>query len=54
MKQFLKGLNKENGCFTYICCKFPSITDTKLKEGIFVRPHIRKLIIDSEFEKNNE
>lgn len=51
MKQFVKALNKENECFKYICSKFPSITDAKLKEGIFVGPQIRKLLTDSEFEK---
>ena len=53
MKQFVKTLNNENGCFKYICSKFSSITDAKLKEGIFVGPQIQKLMIDSEKTVND-
>ena len=51
IKQFVKALNKENECFNYICSKFHSIIDTKLREGIFAGLQIRKLMIYSKFEK---
>lgn len=34
MKQFVKALNKEGECFSYIEMKFPGISDAKLKEGV--------------------
>ncbi len=52
MKQFVKALNKEGDCFKYICSKFPTLTYEKLKAGIFVGPQIRKLMLDTDFEKN--
>lgn len=30
--------------------KFPKISDTKIKEGIFVGPQIRALIFDANFD----
>lgn len=50
MKQFVKALNKEGDCFKYLCQKFSSLSDAKLKEGIFIGPHIRTLMNDKEFE----
>jgi hypothetical protein len=50
MKQFVKSLLKEGQCFKYPCKKFPSLSDAKLKEGIFVGPDIRKLLSDDLFE----
>jgi hypothetical protein len=31
MKQFVKALPKERECFKYLCKKFPSLSDAKLK-----------------------
>ena len=50
MKQFVKALNKEGGCFKYIRKKFPAVTQAKLKEGIFTGPNIRELLADATFE----
>lgn len=50
MKQFVKALPKDGDCFTYLCSKFPHLSEAKLKEGIFVGPDIRKLMFDSNFE----
>jgi hypothetical protein len=50
MKQFVKALPKEGECFKYQCKKFPGLSDAKLKEGIFVRPDIRKLLSDDLFK----
>ncbi|GFV20884.1 uncharacterized protein TNCV_353581 [Trichonephila clavipes] len=49
MKQFVKALDKEGECFKYLCEQFPSLSDAKLKEGIFVGPDIRKLLKDETF-----
>ena len=44
MKQFVKSLIKEGDCFRYSGNKFPSISDAKLKAGIFDGPQIRILL----------
>ncbi|CAL1671987.1 unnamed protein product [Lasius platythorax] len=46
IKQYVKALNQEGDCFRYIEQKFPNISDTKLKEGIFNGPQIRTLLKD--------
>ena len=48
-KQFVKSLNKQGDCFRYLGNKFPSISDAKLKAGIFDGPQIRKLLNDDKF-----
>jgi hypothetical protein len=50
MKQFVKALNEEGGCFKYICQKFTALTKATFKEGIFTCPDIRKLLSDATFE----
>ncbi|ESO01734.1 hypothetical protein HELRODRAFT_174719 [Helobdella robusta] len=52
IKQFTKALDKEGGCFNYMCQTFPGVTIVKLKAGIFDGPQIRRLIRDPEFEKS--
>ena len=50
IKQFTNSLDKDGGCFTYLCHAFPELTIDKLKAGIFDGPLIRKLIDrDAEF-----
>ena len=49
MEQFVKSLNKERDYFRYLGKKFPSISDAKLKAGIFDGPQIRKLLDDDKF-----
>jgi hypothetical protein len=46
MKNFVKVMNQEEAAFTYLREKFPRISDGKLKEGIFIGPHIRDLVKD--------
>jgi hypothetical protein len=42
----------ENGSgFMYLEHKFPRLSDAKMKEGIFVGPHIRELIKGEQFEE---
>ncbi|GBN13922.1 hypothetical protein AVEN_139708-1 [Araneus ventricosus] len=57
MKQFVKALPKEGECFKYLCGQFPDLSESKLKEGVFVGPDIRKTMKDENFEtkmKTNE
>ena len=39
-------MKKDGDCFRYIGNKIPSISDAKLKAGIFSGPQIRKLLND--------
>lgn len=50
MKNFVKGLDKNASAFEYLRSIFPKISESKLKEGIFVGPQIRLLLKDSVFE----
>jgi len=50
-KNSVKAMNKEGTAFTYLREKFPRLSKTKLKEGIFIGPQIRDLIRDEYFDK---
>lgn len=50
MKQFAKALKNDKPAFLYLKKKFPKISDAKIKEGIFIGPQIRQLILDNNFE----
>ena len=50
MKQFVKALNKEGEGFKYLHSVFSSLSEAKIKEGIFVGPDIRKLMSDEKFD----
>ncbi|GBM99830.1 hypothetical protein AVEN_224441-1 [Araneus ventricosus] len=54
MKQFVKALPKEGGCFKYLCDQFPGLSEAKLKEGAFVGSDIRKMVKDENFETKME
>lgn len=49
MKQFVKALDKTGQCFQYLETKFPKISETKLKEGVFDGPQIRTMFRDTTF-----
>ncbi|CAN2390025.1 hypothetical protein PRIEUP_LOCUS61 [Pristimantis euphronides] len=49
MKQLVTSLPRDRECFKYLVTKFPSPSEAKLKEGVFVRPDIRRLLADKEF-----
>jgi len=51
MKNFVKAMNKEEASFTHLRKKFPRPSETKLKEGVFIGPQIRDLIMDEYFDK---
>jgi hypothetical protein len=48
-KQFVKALDHNKPAFQYLKNKFPKISDAKIKEGIFVGPQIRELMLDEKF-----
>ena len=49
MKQFVKALGKNGACFQYICKSVPSLSNEKLKAGIFDGPQIWQLMRDQKF-----
>ena len=44
-------MNREEAAVTYLREKFPRLSETKLKQGIFIGPQIRELIKDEYFDK---
>ena len=49
IKQYVKALDKDGGCFQHICNKFPGLSYQKAKAGIFDGPQIRTLVKDINF-----
>ncbi|UYV83558.1 hypothetical protein LAZ67_23001455 [Cordylochernes scorpioides] len=49
-KNFVKAMNPNVAGFAYLKQKFPSISDTKIKEAISVGLQIRELLQDGNFE----
>ena len=49
-KNSVKTLDKNGAGFRYLKEKFPRVSDSKTKEGVFVGPQIRALIRDGNFE----
>jgi len=50
-KNFVKALDKNGTGFYYLKEKFPCVSDSKIKEGIFVGAQIRPLTGDGKFEE---
>jgi len=50
IKNFVKALYKNGAGFYYLKEKFPRVSDSKIKEGIFMGPQIRALIGVGKFE----
>ena len=50
IKNFVKGMNQYSDAFKYILRKFPRITESKIREGIFIGPQTRELLNDPEFD----
>jgi len=44
MKNFVKGMDKTGHGFEYVRNKFPNVSYTKIKEGIFIGPLTRELL----------
>ena len=51
MKNFVKALHKNGAAFQHLSTVFPGLSAAKLKEGIFVRPQIREVLKDTDFEE---
>ena len=49
-KNFVRALDKNGAGFYYLKEKFPHVSDSKIKEGVFMGPEIRALIRDGKFE----
>jgi len=52
MKNFVKGTDITGCGFEYGWNKFPSLSDTKIKKGIFIGPQIRELMQDKQFDED--
>ena len=45
----MKALDKESTTFAYLAEKFPSLSQAKIKESIFIGPQIRKIVLNETF-----
>jgi len=52
MKNFVKGMDKTGRGFEYLRNKCPNVRDAKIKEGISIRPQIRELMQDKQFDED--
>ena len=50
-KQFVKSLKPTSHAFRYIRQMFPSLSEAKVKGGIFVGPQIRRMLASEELEE---
>jgi ABC-type long-subunit fatty acid transport system fused permease/ATPase subunit len=44
IKNVIKAMDQNSTGFMYLKNKFPTISDAKIKEGVFVGPQVRELI----------
>jgi len=52
MKNFVKRMDKTGRGLEYVMNKFPNVSDTKIKEGIFIGPQIRELMQDKQVDED--
>ena len=52
MKNFVEGVNKTGHGFEYLRCKFPNVSEAKIKEGIIIGSQIRELMQDKEIDED--
>jgi len=52
IKNFVKGMHKTGCGFEYVGNKFSNVSDSKIKEGIFIGPQIRELMQDKQFDEH--
>jgi len=52
MKQFVKSMEKHDGCFAFIFTKFPKVSSEELKAGIFDGSNIRTLMKVYDIQNN--
>jgi len=53
-KQFVKAMGKDSLAFAYLAENFPSLSQAKIKEGIFIGPQIRKIVLDETLNTSQE
>jgi hypothetical protein len=51
-KNSVKSMDKTGRGFKYVRNKFPSVSDAKIREGIFIGPQIREMIQDKQFNED--
>ena len=49
MKNFIKALDSSALSVKYLQEKFPKVSQAKIKEGVFIGPQIRQIILDEQF-----
>jgi len=52
MTNSVTGTDKTGRGFEYVRNKFPNVSDTKIKEGIFIGLEIRELMQDKQFDED--
>jgi hypothetical protein len=52
MKNFVKCIDKTGRGFEYVRNMFPNVSDFKIKEVVFIRPQIRELMQDKQFDED--
>jgi hypothetical protein len=50
MKNFVKAMDRNGSTFKYLAAKFPRLSESKIKEGVFVGRQICKLFRDNMFQ----
>jgi len=48
----VKGTDKIGRAFQYVRNKYPNVSDTKIKERIFIGPQMRKPMQDKQFDED--
>jgi len=51
-KNSVKGTVKIGRGFQFVRNKYPNVSDTKIKEGIFIEPQMRELMQDKQFDED--
>ena len=51
MKNFVKALHKNGAAFQNLSTLFPGLSAAKLRESIFIGPHIWEVLKDTYFEE---
>ena len=51
MKNFVQAMDRNGTEFLHLRQKFPLLSDTKIREGVFTGPDIRSLLRDEVFER---
>jgi hypothetical protein len=52
VKNLVNGIDKTCRGFEYVRNKFPNVSNAKIKAGIFIRPQIRELMQDKQFDED--